>query len=263
MTVYASGIGLCAPGLLDWPTGRAVLTGQRPYRRNEAPRFDRVRLPRNEARRATLTVRLALQAAGEALDAVGLDAAGCGAVFACSGGNTEALDALCRALIETERPISPSQFNHSVHNAPLGYWSIATGSVQPAASVGAYDASFAAGLLEAFALARSENRPVLLVAYDTPPPTALQAFRPVAVPFGVALLLTPRASPGSIARLRGLRIRAGAADALLDVGLERLRLSNPAARSLPLLQRLAAGQTGMVTLPYLPETRLELFVEPC
>ena len=132
---------------------------------------------------------------------------------------------------------------------PSSCWSCATSSSRPASS--------------AFALARSENRPVLLVAYDTPPPTALQAFRPVAVPFGVALLLTPRASPGSIARLRGLRIRAGAADALLDVGLERLRLSNPAARSLPLLQRLAAGQTGMVTLPYLPETRLELFVEPC
>lgn len=264
MIVYASGIGLCAPGLPDWPTGRAVLNGQRPYRRNEAPRFDRVRLPRNEARRATSTIRLALQAAGEALADAGLDAARCGAVFACSGGNTEALDALCRALIEPERPISPSQFNHSVHNAPLGYWSIATGSVQPAVSVGAYDASFAAGLLEAFTLARLENRPILLVAYDTPPPLALQPFRAVVIPFGAALLLTPERLPGSIAGLRGLRIRTGVADDALPHGeLEPLRLSNPAARSLPLLQRLATGQTGMVALPYLPETRLELFVEPC
>lgn len=264
MTVQVSGVGLCAPGLPDWPTGRAVLTGQRPYRRDEAPRFDRLRLPRNEARRATPTVRLALQAAAEALDAADLDAAGCGAVFACSGGNTEALDALCRALIEPERAISPSQFNHSVHNAPLGYWSIATGSVQPAVSVGAYDASFAAGLLEAFALTRLENGPVILVAYDTPPPLALQPFRAVAVPFGVALLLTPERLPSSIACLRGLRIRIGVADdAMSHEELEPLRLSNPAARSLPLLQRLAAGQTGMVALPYLPETRLELFVEPC
>ncbi len=263
MTVYASGIGLCAPGLLDWPTGRAVLTGQRPYRRNEAPRFDRVRLPRNEARRATLTVRLALQAAAEALDAVGLDAARCGAVFACSGGNTEALDALCRALIEPGRPISPGQFNHSVHNAPLGYWSIATGSARPATSVGAYDASFAAGLLEAFALARLESGPVLLVACDTPPPPDLQPFRSVSTPFGVALLLTPESLPGSIARLRGLRLQSGAADAMPAGELERLRSSNPAARSLPLLQRLAIGQTGQIALPYLPDTRLELDVEPC
>lgn len=263
MTVQVSGVGLCAPGLPDWPTGRAVLAGRRPYRRDEAPRFDRVRLPRNEARRATATVRLALQAAAEALDTAGFDAARCGAVFACSGGNTEALDALCRALIEPERPISPSQFNHSVHNAPLGYWSIATGSIQPAASVGAYDASFAAGLLEAFALARLESRPAILAAYDTPPPPALQPFRSVSTEFGVALLLTPEPLPGSIARLCGLRLQSGAADAMSDQEMERLRLDNPAARSLPLLQRLAIGQAGMVALPYLPETRLELLVEPC
>jgi len=79
----------------------------------------------------------------------------------------------------------------------------------------------------------------------------------------VALLLTPEPLPGSIARLYGLRLQSGAADAMPAEALERLRLSNPAARSLPLLQRLAAGQTGMVALPYLPETRLELSVEPC
>jgi len=263
MAVYASGVGLCAAGLPDWPTGRAVLAGTRAYRRDEAPRFDRIDLPRNEARRATPTVRLALQAGGEALAAAGLEAACCGAVFACSGGNTEALDALCRALIEPGRPISPGQFNHSVHNAPLGYWSIATGSVQPAVSVGAYDASFVAGLLEAFALVWLESRPVLLVAYDTPPPPDLQPFRPVAAPFGVAVLLTPEPMAGSIARLRGLRLRSGAADAMPDEELEQLRLSNPAARGLPLLRRLATGETGAVALPYLPETRLELSVEPC
>jgi len=263
MAVYASGVGLCAPGLPDWPTGRAVLAGTRAYRRDEAPRFDRIDLPRNEARRATPTVRLALQAAGEALAAAGLEAARCGAVFACSGGNTEALDALCRALTEPGRPVSPSHFNHSVHNAPLGYWSIATGSVRPAVSVGAYDASFAAGLLEAFALAWLESRPVLLVAYDTPPPPDLQPFRPVVAPFGAAVLLTPEPLAGSIARLRGLRPQTGEADVMSDRELERLRLGNPAARSLPLLRRFVAGEAGTVALPYLPETRLELSVEPC
>lgn len=264
MTVHVSGVGLCAPGLPDWPTGRAVLVGQRPYRPVEAPLFGRVRLPRNETRRATLTVRLALQAAAEALAETEVNAARCGAVFACSGGNTEALDALCQALIQPGRPISPSQFNHSVHNAPLGYWSIAADSVQPAVSVGAYDASFAAGLLEAFALVRLENRPILLVAYDTPPPRALQPFRSVSAPFGVALLLTPKPLPGSIARLREFRIQTGVADDPVLCGeLEPLRLNNPAARSLPLLRRLATARTGVVALPYLPDTRLELRMEPC
>ena len=261
MSACVSGVGVCAPGLPDWPTGRSVLAGSRPYGQDAALRFDRVRLPRNEARRATLTVRLALQAAGEALDAAGLDAGRCGAVFACAGGNTEALDALCRALLEPGRALSPGQFNHSVHNAPLGYWSIATGSMRPAASVGAFDATFAAGLLEAVALARSEGRPVLLVAYDTPPPPALQPFRAVVVPFGVALLLTPEPLPGSIATLRDLRIRPGAADALPDARLERLRLSNPAARALPLLRRLAIGGSAALALPYLPAARLELNVQ--
>jgi hypothetical protein len=261
--LYLSGIGLCAPGLPDWPTGRETLTGQRPYRSADPPRFDRVCLPRNEARRATLTVRLGLQAAAEALADTDLDPRQCGAVFACSGGNTEALDALCRALTQPGRPVSPSQFNHSVHNAPLGYWAISTSSVQPAVSLGAYDASFAAGLLETFALARLERLPVLLVAYDTPPPPALQPFRPVSTAFAVALLLTPESAPGGDIRLRGLRIQPGVADAMTDPELDRLRLSNPAARSLPLLQRLATGQAGAVALPYLPETRLELHVEPC
>jgi hypothetical protein len=75
--------------------------------------------------------------------------------------------------------------------------------------------------------------------------------------------LTPESLPGSIARLRGLRLQSGAADAMPAGELERLRSSNPAARSLPLLQRLAIGQTGQIALPYLPDTRLELDVEPC
>lgn len=263
MDVTVSGIGLCAPGLPDWPTGRAVLAGKRAYQPDQAARFDRVRLPRNEMRRATLTVRLALQAADEALDGAGVDPRHCGAVFACAGGNTEALDALCQALIEPARAISPSQFNHSVHNAPLGYWSIATGSMQPMVSVGAYDASFAAGLLEAAALARLEQRPVLLVAYDTPPPRALQPYRAVSLPFGVALLLTSERLPASIACLRAWRAATGLADGLPAGELERLRLANLAARGLPLLERLAVGQGGAVALPYLPDTRLELRVEPC
>ncbi|MCP5157997.1 MAG: beta-ketoacyl synthase chain length factor [Gammaproteobacteria bacterium] len=262
MSVYLSGIGLCAPGLPDWPTGRAVLAGRQPYRPDESLCFDRVRLPRNEARRASLTVRLALQAATEALDQAGMDGRSCRAVFACSGGNTEALDALCRGLIEPGRPISPNQFNNSVYNAPLGYWTIATGSQQPASNVGAYDASFSAGLLEAVALTQMENRPVLLVAFDTPPPLALQPFRAVSTPFSMALLLETQSLTGHQARLQSWQIRSGAAESMLDSAMERLRLSNPAARGLPLLRSVAIGRTCL-TLPYLPHDRLEFQVEPC
>ncbi|MDQ5911644.1 MAG: hypothetical protein QG599_3742 [Pseudomonadota bacterium] len=286
MAVYLNSIGLCTPGLPNWPVGCAVLTGQRPYSPDEPLHFDRVRLPRNEARRASLTVRLALQAATEALDAVGMKAADCSAIFACSGGNTEALDALCRALIEPGHPISPNQFNNSVHNAPLGYWTIAAGSHQSTASVGAYDASFAAGLLDAVALVELDQRPVLLVAFDTPPPSALQSFRAVTTAFGAAWLLMPASDGGSngmvastdsngqddgiLARLDNFRVCAqqtGDDDGDRDggdsglSGLESLRLSNPAARCLPLLRLIANRQPGKVQLSYLPGWCLEFHLK--
>ncbi len=281
MAVYLNSIGLCTPGLPNWPTGYEVLTGQRPYSPDEPLHFDRVRLPRNEARRASLTVRLALQAATEALDAVGMKAADCHAIFACSGGNTEALDALCRALIEPGHPVSPNQFNNSVHNAPLGYWTIATGSRQSTASVGAYDASFAAGLLDAVALVELERQPVLLVAFDTPPPPALQSFRAVTTAFSAAWLLTPEADGwshgkiaatgingedcGILARLDDFRVHAcQMGDDGGDSGgamLESLRLSNPTARCLPVLRLIANRQPGKVQLSYLPDLCLEFHLK--
>ncbi|MCB1778146.1 MAG: beta-ketoacyl synthase chain length factor [Candidatus Competibacteraceae bacterium] len=263
MAVFVNGIGLCAPGLPDWLTGQSVLTNLMPYQPDVPLRFDRSRLPRNAARRASLTVCLALQAATEALDQAGIDTGSCSAVFACSGGNTAALDALCRALTEPGRLISPNHFNNSVHNAPLGYWAIATGSREPASSVGAYDASFAAGLLDAVALAQVENRTVLLVAFDTPPPLDLQPFRVVSAPFSVALLLGSEASPSSLARLQKWRIQSSAVDSMMDSALDSLRLNNPAARGLPLLQRIALRQSGRITLPYLPDFGLELQVDSC
>ena len=98
MAVFVNGIGLCAPGLPDWLTGQSVLTNLMPYQPDVPLRFDRSRLPRNAARRASLTVCLALQAATEALDQAGIDTGSCSAVFACSGGNTAALDAVLNEM---------------------------------------------------------------------------------------------------------------------------------------------------------------------
>ena len=263
MAVFLNGIGLCAPGLSDWLTGQSVLAGLTPYQPDEPLRFNRLRLPRNEARRTSSTVRLALQVATEALDQAGIDTGSCSAVFACSGGNTEALDALCQALIESGRLISPNQFNNSVHNAPLGYWTIAANSQEPASSIGAYDASFAAGLLDAVALAQVESRTVLLVAFDTPPPLDLQPFRAVSAPFGVALLLGSEALTGSLAHLQKWRIQSGTVDSMVHSAIELLRLSNPAARCLPLLHRIAIRQPGRITLPYLPGLGLEFQMDSC
>ena len=77
------------------------------------------------------------------------------------------------------REVSPTRFHNSVHNAPSGYWAVATGSREPSTSLCAYDASFAAGLLEAAAQATVDDRPVTLVAYDLPYPEPLQRARPI------------------------------------------------------------------------------------
>ena len=106
-----------------------------------------------------------------------------------------------------ERDVSPTRFHNSVHNAPAGYWSIATGARGPSTSLCAHESSFAAGLLEAAIQAHAEATRVLLIAYDLPHPFPLSAVAPVSAPFGVALLLAP-ARLGRLDRAPRARRRA-------------------------------------------------------
>ncbi|NJN46655.1 MAG: beta-ketoacyl synthase chain length factor [Candidatus Competibacteraceae bacterium] len=240
------------------------MTGQAPYQSSPIPRPNPTLLNRNALRRATFTVRLALHVAQAALIGMESPPNQLASVFACSGGDTDALDQVFTALIQPERPVSPNQFNNSVHNAPAGYWSIATGSRAPSISLSAYDASFTAGLLEAGGLVCSTNQTVLLVAYDVPPPPPLQPFRPIHDPFAVALLLTPERVGSSCCYLQNVAIVRNQLEvSLTDDGLEALRVGNPAARSLPLLQCMARRVSKTVLLPYLPDTQVRLHHQPC
>ncbi|MEZ5585119.1 MAG: beta-ketoacyl synthase chain length factor [Candidatus Competibacteraceae bacterium] len=165
MEVYLSPPGLLAVGLPGWLESQSILTGQKLYQASPISTPRPTLLNRNALRRATLTVRLALQVAQDALNDAELPLHGLASVFACSGGDTDALDQIFTALTLPERPVSPNQFNNSVHNAPAGYWSMATGSQAPSISLSAYDASFAAGLLEAAGLVHNSRQVVLLVVY--------------------------------------------------------------------------------------------------
>lgn len=263
MDIYIDGIGLFAPGLPSWSGSQLVLTNQAYYRQQTMPRFDATKLPRNEARRTTFSIRLALQVAQEATAHLSACCQKICSVFACSGGDPETLDKLLTALALPERPVSPNLFNNSVHNAPAGYWSIATGSQQSSTSLTAYDASFAAGLLEAVSVLTVEQGPVLLVSYDTPPALPLLPFRPVKIPFAVALLLSTHRSPYSRNQLTVNIVYEQQEDSLQDTSLEALRVSNPAARSLPLLQIMAKQRRSSVVLPYLPDNQLVVRHEPC
>jgi hypothetical protein len=253
MTLEAmvEGVGLVGPGLASWEAARAVLRGREPFHAQPTVLPSPEALPATERRRAGKTVRLALGAGLEAARAAGREARTLATVFASSGGESENCHAICEALAGDDRLISPTRFHNSVHNAAAGYWGIATGAMAPSDALGAYDASFAAGLLEALVRLQSDPRiPVLLIAYDTPYPEPLQAARPIADSFGVALVLSSAAESSGGQRIRA-SITQDAPSRLDDPALEALRGAIPAARSLPLLIALARREASETRLEYL------------
>ncbi len=252
--------GLIAPGLADWPAAVPVLLGRAPYQPAELAKPVSERVPPRERRRHTFTIALALAAAHQVL-ADPAEGAELPAVFACSGGDTDVIDRICQALTLPERPVSPQQFLNSVHNAPAGYWSIADQNQATTQSLSAYDASFAAGLLEAGAQIAAGAPEVLLVAYDVPAPAPIWPFRPLHAPCAVALLLGAAGLP-DLGELRVALTRDLPETTLADPELERLRGGNPAARGLPILAALAQGRPAVLALPYLAPAMLRLEVAP-
>jgi Beta-ketoacyl synthase, N-terminal domain len=262
LSAYIGGLGVLGPGLANWPEASAVLSGERAYQPAAVALPIPMILAAAERRRAGRVVRLALAIASEATAQAGRDPAELASVFSSSGGDGDNCHELCQALSLAGREISPTRFANSVHNAASGYWSIATGAMAESNVLCAFDASFAAGLLEALSQVAVDRIPVLLVAYDTSYPQPLHAKRPMADAFGVALVLTPQRGASSVARLDATLTDLDF-DRLADPALEDLRCSIPAARSLPMLRRLAMREAGPAILEYLDVSRMKVHIEPC
>jgi hypothetical protein len=262
LAAYVEGIGLLGPGISDWPAGARLLAGETAWVR--APTVLPVPecLPSAERRRTGTVVRLALAVGLEATARAGADPAALAAVFTSSGGDGQNCHEICQVLASAERHLSPTRFHNSVHNAAAGYWGIATGATAACNALCAYDASFAAGLLEALTQVAVERTAVLLIAYDAGYPEPLHRHRPVADAFGVALVLAPAAGAASQARLSAA-LSDAPADGMAEAALDSLRLSIPAARSLPLLAHLARRSSGRVVLDYLAGKRLAVDVSAC
>lgn len=262
--VFVEGVGLRGPGLNGWQGSCKVLAGGEPYVPGPVAVPVSELLPAAERRRTVATVKLALAVGSEALTNAGRDAATTATVFTSSGGDGETVHQIFEALVAPEREVSPTRFHNSVHNAPAGYWSIATQSREPSTSLGCYDASFPAGVLEAAVQASVDARAVALIAYDLPYPEPLHATRPIGAVFGAALVLTPTATGRSLARLDlALTRDAHSATVMGDAALDKLRGGNPAARSLPLLAALARGATDSVVMEYVAGNRLVVAIAPC
>lgn len=236
-----AGIGVFGPGMTSWTTARDVLAGRTSYAPTEAPVPPAALLPPAERRRATITTRLALTVAQEALTNAGADPTTVRTVFASSSGSADIIHEICAALAVSDFQISPTKFHNSVHNAASGYYSIAAGSMRSATSLCAYDGSVAAGLLEAAVHVVAENVPVLLVCFDVPYPFPLSHARPMEGTWASALLLTPATMHAPVSM--SLDVSGAAAETTMtDATLEYARVHNPAARVLPLLAALARGE---------------------
>ncbi|ODB88176.1 hypothetical protein A3193_04685 [Candidatus Thiodiazotropha endoloripes] len=261
ISVTIKKIGVVAQGIGNWQEATALLQSEADYQGGELPPLKPSMLKPNERRRTTRTIKIALQAAEEALqDLTGTETLA--SVFSSSEGDLDIIDQICLALTEEGRPVSPTQFHNSVHNAPAGYWSIGAGSRQGSSSLGGLNGSFAAGLMEAAVQAVVERVPVLLVCYDQPPPELLQPFMPIGEPFSIAMLLTAESERG-IARLNLSTVPDGEESRMSKPALETLRLSAPSARSLPILQAIAQSHAANITLTYLPGLNLQSELLPC
>jgi hypothetical protein len=260
MRVAIEGIGLCGPGLDGWPASAPVLAGARDYEVAPTRVPPSQLLPANERRRAVQTVKIALAVGAEAFAASGRDPAATASIFTSSGGDGDTIDQILNVLASPNRELSPTRFHNSVHNAPAGYWSIATGSRGASSSLCCHDDSFAAGLLEAAAQVVTEQCAVGLIAYDVCYPAPLGLVRPIGAAFGVALILAP--AGGGFASIDIQLAPKSEASVIASPALESLRQNTPAARGLPLLAALARQEAAKITLNYLDDMALILDFAP-
>ncbi len=266
--VWVDGVGLLGPGMASWAHACELLTGEAEFEVAPTVLPAPELLPPAERRRASRIVKAALAVGLEACRHASMEPGSLPNVFAASGGDGHNCHSLCELLAGEDRHISPTRFHNSVHNAASGYWSIATGATPAAQVLGAYDASFAAGLLEAITQVEVNGQPVLLVACDSEYPEPLHAKRPILDTAGVALVLSPVRSERSIAQIRLARrgaLQECSPDGLSSnqPGLRACVQAMPAMRGLPLLEALISTTSSRpVALEYFSPQSLVVRVAP-
>lgn len=260
LEVFVQGVGLWAPAVATWVDFKPWLDGELDDAEPGKPRAEV--LPANERRRAPDSVLLAAAAAGQAVAASGLDPATLASVFSSAHGDQAITDYMCATLAESPADLSPTRFHNSVHNAPGGYWTIATVCHAACSAISAGDASFGAGLLEAAAQTLADNRPVLLAAFDTKGHGPLLSMTQVTLPFAAALVLSPSRTPRSMARLDLATAPMASVSRARDDRLHAWTMANPTAAGLPLLEALAHGTGVDVVLAASAGMSLHVHGEP-
>lgn len=258
------GIGAWLRGAPDWNTLRTVLRGGSRLPEDAPTKPAAVSLPPTERRRAPESVLLAADVAGQACEMAGRDPASLACVFASTHGELAITDYMCATLASAPRELSPTRFHNSVHNAPVGYWTIATQCTAASSAVTGWHASFGAGLLEAAMLAWADQAPVLFVACDTASVGPLAAMTRTTRAFGAALVLSPSQDPNPRPTMV-LRVRNGETTVPMpDVAdLLPLAADNPLnAHALALLAALTGDARARVILPAATDLLLDVEIAP-
>ncbi|WP_158882532.1 beta-ketoacyl synthase chain length factor [Rhodanobacter sp. L36] len=238
LRVHVEGVGVWSPQLANFAALRELLDGIEPTPPPARPAA--ITLPANERRRAPESVLLAVEVAGQAVVMSGRDARNLACVFASSHGDQPITDYMCATLANAPGELSPTRFHNSVHNAPVGYWTIATDCHAPSTALAAQRASFGAGLLEAACQVVAERRPVLLVCSDTAGSGPLNEVTGCTQAFACALVLTPERSIDTLACL-DMTLTSGQDISELPEPLSGWSRGNPSATALALLAVLARG----------------------
>lgn len=250
-TVRIRGVGVWSPGVADWSQARTLLaSGEWPAPDGSRPAP--TLMPANERRRAPESVLMALAVAEQACASAAVDTAALPSVFASIYGDLSINDYMCATLRDDPSTMSPIRFHNSVHNAPSGYWSIATGAMAATTSVAAARETFAAGLFEAACQAVDSGEPVLLAAYDSAGGGPVGDISYVSRSFACALVVDPASHAGAALRLDALPRSSGAAvgSRLPEGGLSALCAGNPIAdAAIPLLTALAVGAAATLSIP--------------
>ncbi len=256
MRVFVQAVGVLAPGMPDWAAAKAVLAREQPFTAAPLAPVVPASLPPAERRRSCPSVRLAIAAAEQAVQASSLAPQDMAMVFSSHEAAGVITHQLCEVLAGS-REVSPTQFHNSVHNAPSGYYSIAMNAKLAASSICRGPWSFAAGLLNAAAQALADQVPVLYACYDSPLPAPLSEVMPIVESTAIALVLTPAALPASLAAWE-IECAPETEAAAWPGWMPPEWQGNASARGFAALATLADPACRAVLLPLSPELALRV-----
>ena len=258
--IYINDLSIIAPGLIDEKKTFKVLQGKQQWCFEPLPSFVPGILPANERRRTTPIIKIALQAIQSLLKSKD-DYNQMTTVFSSSDGDLGIDDKICQALLPPVKMVSPTLFHNSVHNAPAGYWSIASGMKSASVSLSAGNGSFAAGLIDAASQVLIEQKSVLYVAYDVIAPEPLNSVRHFEYSLAIGLRLGVKKEEESLGTISlSLDEIDNGVSSCLNTSLEPLRKGNPAGAGLPLLEVLARNSKSSITIPYVMGKYLQIGV---